>query len=137
MRLISRWTAWSLLGASLLLSPVGAAEPEQVSVQMLLSPQGISFQQHLVVIDGVVRALQPEPPFRGKCLLYGRALFVPEDGTGSLTVEVLGSCKPSAVEALPRNGDHVRVTGHVHVRKSEAPCDVRLRATEIQILELH
>ena len=140
IRSIARWMTWSLLSVSLFLSPVGAAEPEQVSIHMLLSPQGISYQQHLVTIKGVINALQILPPTVGgrKChVLYGQATFVLEDETGSLTVEVLGGCTPSAMEALPKNGSHVRVTGHVHVRKSEPPRDVRVQVTQIQLLESH
>jgi len=44
---------------------------------------------------------------------------------------------PSAVETLPKDGDRVRVTGFVQVRKSETPHDISVRATGIQILELH
>ena len=46
-------------------------------------------------------------------------------------------CKPSAVEALPKDGDRVRITGLVQVLKSEAPRDVIVQATQIQILESH
>ena len=136
-RSISWWLTYSLIVAALLLSPAHAAEPERVSIQKLLSPQATSYQQQLVTLEGVVSALQPEPPVPGRCLLYGRALFMLDDETGSITVEVLGSCRPSAVEALPKDGDRVRVAGVVHARKSEAPRDVRLRATQIQILESH
>lgn len=50
-------------------------------------------------------------------------------------VEVLGGCKPGAVEALPKDGDQVRVTGVVQVLKSDAPRNVRVQATQIQTLE--
>ncbi len=132
---------YSLLVASLLLSPADAAEPERVSIQKLLSPQATSYQQHLVTLEGVTSDLQVLPPAVGAgktCrVLYGRASFILEDETGSLTVEVLGSCKQSAVRALPRGGDRVRVTGIVHVLKSEAPRNVRVVTTQIQILESH
>jgi len=140
IRSIARGMTWSLLSVSLFLSPAGAAEPEQVSIHMLLSPQGISYQQHLVTIEGVINVLQILPPtvVGRKChVLYGQATFVLEDETGSLTAEVLGGCKPSALEALPKNGSHVRVTGHVHVRKNEPPRDVRVQVTQIQLLESH
>jgi len=126
----------NLLVASLLLSAADASEPEQLSIQTLLSPQATSYQQRLVTLEGVTSALQTLPVSPGRlCLLYGRASFVLGDETGSLPVEVLGSCKPSAADALPKDGDRVRVTGHVHVLKSEAPRDVRIQATRIQILE--
>ena len=60
-----------------------------------------------------------------------------EDETGSLLVLVLESCNPDAVEALPKDGDRVRVTEMVQVLKSEAPRNVRVQATQIQILESH
>jgi hypothetical protein len=126
-----------LLVASLLLSPADAADPEQVSIQKLLSLQASSYQQHLVLIEGAVSALQAELPLAGRCLLYGRASFVLDDETGSLPVMVLGSCNPGAAEALPKDGDRVRVTGIVQVLKAEAPRNVRVQATQIQILESH
>lgn len=139
---ISWWTTCSILAASSLLSPADAAEPEWISIQTLLSPQATSYQLRLVTVEGVVQNLQIIPPFVGSyspsrkpCLLYGQASFVLEDETGSLAVVVLGSCNPGAVVALPKDGDRVRVTGVVQVLKSEAPRDVRVQATQIQILE--
>lgn len=137
-------TPFSLLIVALLCPPAGAAEPERVSIQTLLSPQATSYQLHLVTLEGVTSALQILPPIVGSyslhrkpCLLYGRASFVLEDETGSLPVVVMGSCNPAAAEALPNDGDRVRITGAVQVLKSEAPRDVRIQATVIQILESH
>lgn len=134
----------SLLAGVVFLSPASAAEPEQVSIQALLSPQATSYQQHLVTVEGVTGALDIIPPTLGSyslrrkpCLLHGRASFILEDETGSLPVVVLGSCNPGAVEALPKNGDRVRVTGLVQVLKSDPPRNVRVQAAHIQILESH
>lgn len=136
---ISWWITCSLIVASLLLSPADAAEPERVSIQILLSPQITSYQQRLVTLEGVTSALQTLPPAlsTGKTcrLLYGRASFILEDETGSLTVEVLGNCDQSSAGALPEDGDRVRVTGVVHVLKTEPPRNVRILSTQIQILE--
>lgn len=133
---------YSILVAFLPLSPTAAAEPERVSIQTLLSPQAISYQQHLVTLEGVTSALHIAPPIIGSysprskpCLLYGRASFALEDETGLLSIVVLGSCNPAAAEALPKDGDLVRVTGFVQVLKSDPPRDVRVQATAIQILE--
>lgn len=94
------------------------------------------------MLEGVTSGLQIIPPIIGSysprskpCLLYGRASLVLEDETGSLPVVVLGSCNPGAAEALPKDGDLVRVTGFVQVLKSDPPRDVRVQATAIQILE--
>ena len=54
----------------------------------------------------------------------------PDDETGSLPIEVLGGCKPGAMEVLQKDWDQVRITGRVQVRKSEAPRDVSVRAVE-------
>jgi hypothetical protein len=132
------------LVVSLLLSPADAAEPERLLIQTLLSPHVTSYQQHLVTLEGITNALQIIPPIMGSysprskpCLLYGRASFVLDDETGSLPVVVLGSCNASAVDALPKDGDRVRLTGLVQVLKSEAPRNIRVQATQIQILESH
>ncbi|MDR4463127.1 MAG: OB-fold nucleic acid binding domain-containing protein [Nitrospira sp.] len=133
---------YSILVTFLPLSPAAAAEPERVSIQTLLSPQAISYQQHLVTLEGVTNAVPIAPPIIGSysprskpCLLFGRASFVLEDETGLLPIVVLSSCNPAAAEALPKDGDLVRVTGLVQVLKSDPPRDVRVQATAIQILE--
>jgi hypothetical protein len=50
---------------------------------------------------------------------------------------VLGSCNPGAAEVLPKDEDQVRVTGIVQILTAEAPRNVRVQATQIQILESH
>ncbi|MGQ0557387.1 MAG: OB-fold nucleic acid binding domain-containing protein [Nitrospiraceae bacterium] len=138
------WMAPSLLAGVVFLSPTSAAEPEQVSIQTLLSPQVTSYQQHLVTVEGITSALDILPPTLGSyslhsnpCLLHGRASFVLEDETDSLPIVVLGSCNPGVVEALPKDGDRVRVTGLVQVLKRDAPRNVRVQAAQLQILESH
>lgn len=139
--LISWCLTYSLIVVSLLLSPADAIEPERVSIQKLLSPQITSYQQRLVTIEGVTSELQALLPAisTGKTcrVLYGRASFILEDETGSLTVEILGSCNPGALEALPKKQDRVRVTGVVHVLATEPPRNVRILSSQIQILESH
>ena len=138
------WIAGSLFVPAFLLNPANAAEPERFSIETLLSPQATSYQQHQVTLEGVMSVLQIIPPIvrsysphSKPCLLYGRASFVLEDETGLLSVVVLGNCNPGAAEALPKDGDRVRVTGLVHVLKGDAPRDIRVQATSIQILESH
>jgi hypothetical protein len=136
---MSWWMTYSLIIVFLLISPADAAEPEQVSIQKLLSPQATSYQQRLVTLEGVTSELQllPSALSTGKTcrVLYGRASFLLEDETGSLIVEVLGNCTQSAAGVLPKDGDRVRVTGVVHVRKTEPLHDVKLLTTQIQTLE--
>ena len=138
---ISWYLTYSLIVVSLPLSPATAIDPERVSIQKLLSPQVTSYQQRLVTLEGVTSELQVLPPAvsTGKScfVLYGRASFILEDETGSLTVEVLGNCDQSSAGALPKDGDRVRVTGVVHVRETDPPRNVRILSTQIQNLESH
>lgn len=119
-------------------SAVSGGDPEHVSIQTLFSLRALSYQQHAVTVEGVTSELQVLPPSRGgkHCpALYGRAVFMLEDETGIIPVEVLGTCHPKVVDLLPHDGDRVRITGLVQVLKSEAPRQVRLQAMTIQILE--
>jgi hypothetical protein len=134
-----------LLSLSLLLcaSTVHGGDQEQVSIQTLFSLRVLSYQQHAVTVEGVIQDLQVLSPFDGttvpsgpaKCLLYGRAVFLLEDKTGIIPVEVLGTCHPHVVELPPHNGAHVPITRLVQVLKSEAPRHVRIQAMTIQMLE--
>jgi hypothetical protein len=134
-----------LLTLSVLLcaSTVTGGDLEQVSIQPLLSPRASSYQQHAVTVEGLIHDLQVLSPFdrttvRGapaKCLLYGRAVFLLEDETGIIPVEVLGTCNPHVVDLLPHDGDRIRMTGLVQVLQSEPPRQVRIQAMTIQILE--
>ncbi|MBX3305160.1 MAG: hypothetical protein KF751_03815 [Nitrospira sp.] len=114
-----------LLGA-LWTSLVSASEPQQVLIQTLLSPQADSYQRRMVTIEGVARdvSIQTTPPAR--CTLYGRGTFTLEDDTGSITVDLLGSCFPGAADAWPQKGDHIRLTAVVHKLQSTPPRQVRL-----------
>lgn len=132
---IRRWLTLSFL---LSVSSVSAGDPERVSIQTLLSPQATTYQRRAVTLEGVTSELQVLPPSRGgkDCpVLYGRAVFMLEDETGIMPVEVFGTCNPQAADALPHDGDHVRITGPVQVLKSEPPRQVRIQAMTIQILE--
>ena len=60
-----------------------------------------------------------------------------EDETNALLIEVLGGCTPRAVELLPKDGERVQIIRVVQVLKSEAPRDVTVQATVIQMLESH
>lgn len=139
------WSVRRLLTLSVLLcaSTVNGGDPESVSIQTLFSPQGLSYQQHAVTVEGVIHDLQVLSPFDhttvggapAKCLLYGRAVFLLDDETGIIPVEVSGTCNPNAVDLLPHEGDRVRMTGLVLVVQSDPPRHVRIQAMTIQILE--
>ncbi|OQW36190.1 MAG: hypothetical protein A4E19_00600 [Nitrospira sp. SG-bin1] len=137
------WMTRGFLIVSLLFSPTmaDAREPEHVSIQTLLSPQASSYQRHMVTMHGVANNIEiipaaPPRPSKQPCLLvYGRATFTLDDETGSLPVEVLGSCSPNALDVLPKEGETVRLTGTVHVLKSDHPRHVIVQAATIQILD--
>ncbi|MBX3326456.1 MAG: hypothetical protein U0223_19475 [Nitrospira sp.] len=141
---VHRWMMRGFLIGGILFSPtlVDAGEPEYVSIQTLLSPQAASYQRRMVTVQGIannIEIIPPAPPRPSKqpCLLvYGRATFTLEDETGSIPVEVLGSCSPTAMDMLPREGETVRLTGTVHVLKSDSPRHVIVQAATIQILDL-
>ena len=61
--------------------------------------------------------------------------FTLNDEAGSLPVKVLGSCSPNALDVLPKDGETVRLTGTVHVLKTEYPCHMIVQAATIQILD--
>lgn len=123
-----------------------AGDPELVTVQTIAA-QATSYESHLVTLQGVVRDLQVIPPgppramnrMGGKCPLvwiYGRATFTIEDSTGSIPVEVQGSClREQAVEALPQNGDMVRMTAIIHLLNRDLPVRLQAHATTITVLD--
>lgn len=137
----SRISGFCLLIVSLTVSVnvVYSGTPEHVSIQTLLSAQAASYQKHLVTLEGVARDVAIMPPYPlPKCgrLLYGQATFMLDDGTGSLPVDVFGSCVgPQAIDELPQNGNRVRVTAVIEVLTTDSPGRVRARVTEIQILD--
>ncbi|MHC9063424.1 OB-fold nucleic acid binding domain-containing protein [Nitrospira sp. CMX1] len=141
---VHHWMMRSLLIGGILFTPTmaDAGEPEYVSIQTLLLPQAASYQQHMVTVQGVASNIEiiPETSPRTskkRCVLvYGRATFTLDDETGSLPIEVLGSCSPIAMDMLPREGETVRLTGTVHVLKSDYPRHVIVQAATIQILNL-
>lgn len=123
-----------------------AGDPELVTIQTIAA-QATSYESHLVTLQGVVRDLQvisPGPPramkrMGGTCPLvwiYGRATFTIEDGTGSIPVEVQGSClHEQAVAALPHNGDLVRMTAIIHLLNRDLPVRLQAHATTMTILD--
>jgi hypothetical protein len=128
----------AVLAASLTVAYAGA--PEHVSIQTLYT-QAPSFHLHSVTLQGVISELQlmpPTPTPGGKCrLLYWRGTFILDDGTGSLPVEMPGTCflPPSPTHTPPQNGDLVMVTAVIHLLNTDLPPRLRGRATDIQILK--
>lgn len=119
---------------------VHAGDPEQISIRTLLS-QAPSYHLHMVTLQGITRDLHilpPVPKFSddGGCVLYGMATFTLDDETGSLPVELSGSCSPQAVITLPRDGEVVRLTAIIHLLTTDPPFRARAHATTIEALDL-
>ncbi len=128
-----------IISLAVCLTPAYAGAPEQVSIQTLFA-QSPSYQSHQVTLQGTTRDLQVIPPMPApgkKCpMLYGRATFTLDDGTGSLPVQLEGSClRPQAVDALPQNGDMVLITAVIYIVNNDLPVRLLAQATEIRILD--
>jgi hypothetical protein len=116
-----------------------AGDPPQVSVQTIYA-QAPSYESHMATVQGVVSELHINSPIQApgfKCVVpSGQATFVLDDGTGSLPIEVLGSCLPQkTINALPQNGDLVRVIAVIHLLNTDLPARLRGVAASIQILD--
>lgn len=118
------------------MTAVYAGTPEQVSIQHLLA-QAPSYDLHVVTLQGVTRDLQILPPLPlPKCgLVDGRATFTLDDGTGSIVVEVLGSCSRRVLDPLPKDGNVVRMSATIHLLNTNLPFRVQAVADTIQVLE--
>jgi hypothetical protein len=115
-----------------------AGDSPLVSIQTIYA-QAPSYESHLATVQGVVSELlisAVQAP-RYKCVIpSGQATFVIDDGTGSLVIEVWGSCSPQqTISALPKNGDSVRVTATIHLQNRDLPVRLRGVADSIQILD--
>jgi hypothetical protein len=125
-----------ILGVLLCVSLVSASDPQLVSIHTLLSPQAGSYQRRMVTVEGVATDVSVQARvWTERCTLYGRGTFMLDDDTGIIPVDLLGSCTPAAADALPKDGDQIRLTVIVHVLQSGPPRHVRLQAMNIQILE--
>ena len=135
------WAKHATIGTAILLTSWTfsyAGAPEEVSIQTLMA-QAPSYESHLVTLQGVVSDLEVRSPVQSRrCLLiYGQATFTLEDGTGSIPVEVQGNCgRPLPDGVLPKNGDMVRLTAHIHLLNRDLPVRLRAKATTITILDL-
>ena len=137
---MSDWAKYITMGTGIILmcwtlSYAGA--PKQVSIQTLVA-QAPSYESHLVTLQGIVSDMEIRPSTRTRAchVVDGRATFTVEDETGSIPVEVQGVCgRPLADGALPKNGDTVRLTAHIHLLNRDLPVRLRAKAATITILD--
>ena len=115
----STWQSVLLLGLAVVL----ACASSPLAVERLtigqLQQYHVSYQKHSVTLIGKVTAMHALPalpmPWSKRCSpLTGIAGFILIDETGSLPVEILGSCF-SAAMALPHDGDLIELTAEARV----------------------
>ena len=97
---------------------------EPISIGTLLSSSSI-YDHHMVAITGIARQLELYEPQRGYgCVMYGAYSFLLDDGTGTIQVNVSGSCTPGVV--LPvSTGNKVIVEGIFHVTSRDSGGTIR------------
>jgi hypothetical protein len=118
-----------------ILSPSRAAE--QISIHTMRA-QAPSYELRLVTLRGQVKDMQATPPISSmthmpECIIYGQGTFILEDDTGSLPVEVFGSCGSESADALPKDGDQVVLNAVIRVSKEEMPIRVWAQAAEMRL----
>jgi len=98
-----------------------------------------SYNMRSVTVVGRVGEMVAFPPMivaLGRCrTLYGKAKFVLGDDTGSLQVEIAGSCLPAA-QNLPHDGDQIEVTVMIHVDVPEGQTTPVMTAITQEIIIL-
>lgn len=118
-------------------TPSLSGATEELSIQNLLT-QAPSYELRVVTLRGAVQNMQAISPFyammhEAGCLIHGQATFVLDDDTGSLPVEVFGSCSPQSATALPKDGDWIILSAVIYISKGEMPVKVWAHATELHI----
>ena len=89
-----------------------ASTTEPIPIRTLLDG-ATSYQGHSVTVSGVAKEIEKWPPVpAGKCgILYDSYIFTVEDESGSIRVEVFGTCHVQGVVELAQDGDRVLVEG--------------------------
>ena len=101
-----RWKV-GLSPALLLLcaSTILASEPVTIGA-ILASPETYYFRE--ATLQGAARQVKPIGMFSGKCgNVYDAYTFVLDDGTGSIDVDVGGTCRGPGIVVVVDNGDKV------------------------------
>ena len=84
---------------------------EPVMIKTLLA-DATSYQGHAIAVVGTATAVEKWPSVRGKCgIYYDRYVFDLKDESGSIRVEVMGTCGIQGEVEMARNGDRVLVEG--------------------------
>jgi len=112
---------------------------ERVTVEQLHKYHA-SYHLHSVILAGRVRNMHALPPTRnarsrkGSCaLVHGMSQFELVDETGTVPVETVGSCLPTAID-LPQNGDVIELTAMIHAFVPDGKTEPRINAVAQNIV---
>lgn len=112
------------------ISPVLSAEPTSIA-KLFSFPE---YHLHSVTLQGTVKHVRPVPPHLGRlCLIQGSYRFTLEDPTGSIEVEVPGTCSPFSSAVAVTEGEHIVLDALIHrfIRDADALLVVRAEAQRI------
>ena len=138
MKLLS-WESVLPWGLAVVLAWAGSSMAAERLTIGQVNKYHASYHLHSVTLVGKVAAMHAFPPLPvgGKrCSpLYGIAEFVLVDDTGSLPVEILGSCFAAAME-LPHDGDLIELTAKIQVFIPEGQTAQVIKAITQEIVVL-
>ena len=100
-----------LTGSPIFSEAQSTAEP--VMIKTLLA-DATSYQGHEIAVVGIAKDIEERPPMRmckKHVLRYGDHVFDLKDESGSIRVEVMGTCGKQGGVKIPRDGDRVLVKG--------------------------
>ena len=85
---------------------------EPITIKTLLA-DATSYQGHEIAVVGIAKDVEERPPVPAckHMLRYGDYVFDLKDESGSIRVEVMGTCGNQGGVKIPRDGDRVLVKG--------------------------
>jgi hypothetical protein len=86
---------------------------EPIMIKTLLA-EATSYQGHEIAVVGIAKDVEERPPMRAcdkRVLRYGDYVFNLKDESGSILVEVMGTCGNQGGVKIARDGDRVLVKG--------------------------
>lgn len=128
-------TRWLGLASAALLffyvQAVPAEEPVTIGA-ILASPE--TYYSRTVTLQGTARQVTPAGMIRGRCgPVYDSYSFTLEDGTGSIVVDVAGTCRGPGVVLVVNDGDKVLVEAVIaEYTGGDRPLTIRASARELR-----
>ncbi len=112
------------------ISPVLSAEP--ISIATVFS--SAEYHLHSVTLQGIIKQIRPVAPHFGRlCRVQGSYTFTLEDSTGSIDVEVPGTCWPFSSATAVTEGEPIMLDALIHrfTRDGDGQRIVRAEAQKI------